>query len=112
MYERELRDPGFTYYWRSGGNSVVVASARASAPAGGNSNCVAQLPPDIRCQLSLTPLLLTEEMESNDGISSVESLVLRRHAEEFERADLTPSLGVLRANYLEILRLSNNAYTF
>ena len=32
---------------RSGGNSVVVV---ASATAGGNSICVAQLPPDIRCQ--------------------------------------------------------------
>ena len=44
--------------------------------------------------------LCSGKMESNDGISSVESLVLRRHAEEFERADLTPSLGVLRANYI------------
>ena len=45
---RESRDhPGFTYYLRSGGNSVVVV---ASATAGGNSICVAQLPPDIRCQ--------------------------------------------------------------
>ena len=32
---RESRDPGFTYY---------------CATAGGNSICVAQLPPDIRCQ--------------------------------------------------------------
>ena len=44
---RESRDPGFTYYLRSGGNSVVVV---ANATAGGNSICVAQLPPDIRCQ--------------------------------------------------------------
>ena len=43
-----IRD--LTYYLRSGGNSVVVV---ASATAGGNSICVAQLPPDIRCQWSL-----------------------------------------------------------
>ena len=47
---QESRDPGFTYYLRSGGNGVVVV---ASATAGGNSICVAQLPPDIRCQQSL-----------------------------------------------------------
>ena len=41
------RDPGFTYYWWSGGNSVLVV---ASATAGGNSNCVAQLPPEVQCQ--------------------------------------------------------------
>ena len=39
---RESRDPEFI---RSGGNSVV-----ASATASGNSICVAQLSPDIRCQ--------------------------------------------------------------
>ena len=44
---RESRDPGFMYYLRSSGNSVVVV---ASATAGGNSICVAQLPPDIWCQ--------------------------------------------------------------
>ena len=44
---RESHDPGFTYYLRFGGNSVVVV---ASATAGGNSICMAQLPPDIRCQ--------------------------------------------------------------
>ena len=38
-------------------------------------------------------------MASDDDISQIESLVLRRHAEIFVRcSDCTPLLGVLRAN--------------
>ena len=38
-------------------------------------------------------------MASGDDISSIESLVLRRHAEIFIQCpDCTPLLGVLRAN--------------
>ena len=41
---QEWRDLGFIPII---GNSVVVVDR---ATAGGNSNCVSQLPPDIRCQ--------------------------------------------------------------